>query len=136
MKLTTNEQLSELLKIKRNEVPGKEFWETFEKDFEDRCLQEWIRQPFWRSCLGFLGRLRPAIVPAMAVFFAFSLWVSPETLSSPGVNSMGAPLFCHLNVNDAPMNALTASQFGNRGPVLYVAPALPSSGSGVTAFRF
>ncbi len=72
-----------LLRLKRNEQPSEDFWNTFEIDFERRRLnalveRESLPQPFWPTVLKVASVALPALILSAVAYF----WMGPDNYAA------------------------------------------------------
>lgn len=71
------QQLSELLQLKRAEKPAPEFWEDFDRKLQSKLLQQAVVRPCWRERL--------------------ARWVRPLTLGLPATAAAALVVTVHLH---------------------------------------
>lgn len=134
--------LEALLRIKRNEKPGDEFWESFERDFHRRRLnslveRESIRHTLWNPTVKALM----VGVPAFALVVMGLFWVRAEEPAAAQnavagqaqpieVNSVKVP----RRLPEQDQNELAALSVGNLSSQ-FVVDAIPSDNERKLNFR-
>jgi hypothetical protein len=134
--------LESLLKLKRNERPEGEFWDSFEQDFQRRRLhalveQTTIRESFWSSGMKALVFGLPAL---LLVGLSF-VW-SPGTASlhnQLGVTNQAPALNTGIPESNVSTPLAVAETFptmaSNMASSQFVVDAIPSSSSSGVNFR-
>ena len=76
--------LEALLKLKRNERPGGEFWDSFERDFHRRRLHALVEKPAFRDFLwNPLFKSMAIGLPALLLVAAAFMWTPERATPKP-----------------------------------------------------
>lgn len=100
--------LEDLLKLKRHEKPDDAFWNTFEKDFKKRTLQELVTRPSLRQAFAqWLANSGSRWIPATAVAAVAVIFTNNTLVTSVATHTAHEPID----------TALAASQDAVEAPV-------------------
>jgi len=93
--MTSEEQISKLLRLKRHELPPPGYFEDFLQEFQARQRAELIRRPLWEIAWDRIASVAPSFqVPRMAYAAIAALAVAASALIivHPGTPGPGATL--------------------------------------------
>ena len=93
--MTSEEQISKLLRLKRHELPPPGYFEDFLQEFQSRQRAELIRRPLWEIAWDRIASVAPSFqVPrlAYAAIAALAVAASAMIIVHPGTPSPGGTL--------------------------------------------